>query len=135
MAGAACGDVAVYLRGEDDTTAEALRRTQRGLREYVGGGSSLWLSVRRCGWILRLVMVGVAQPMAQGPGPPQRPQPGGGVGADLGPADSAPTAKVESARAVCVEPHWGHGVLGSVAADMVRTSLSKRWSHLVQWYS
>jgi len=61
---------------------------------------------------------------AQGPGPPQRQHmPGAADWLDL-PADSAPTAKTLSARAVLVEPHSGHSTSCGLVID--RTSFSKR---------
>lgn len=48
-------------------------------------------------------------------------------------AVSAPTAKTLRARAVWVEPHWGHGTFS--ASLMLRTSLSKLLRHFLQVYS
>jgi hypothetical protein len=55
-------------------------------------------------------------------GPPQRPQVGISPPALL--ADSVPTANTLSARAVCVEPHFGHAIGSSECIDF--TSFSNR---------
>jgi hypothetical protein len=63
--------------------------------------------------------------------PPHRPQVGA---AALEPFDdSAPTAKTLSARAVFVEPHFGHAIASSELIDF--TSFSNWFSHFLQTYS
>jgi hypothetical protein len=70
--------------------------------------------------------------IAQGPGPPQRPQsPGGFDDADLG--DAELTAKTLSVRAVFMEPHLGHSIFSRPLIE--RTSFSKRVSQALHVYS
>jgi hypothetical protein len=76
------------------------------------------------------LLVWFGQFIAQGPGPPHRPQGADGV-ADL--ADSAPTAKTLSARAVCIEPHLGHFTSPVEVIDLA--SFSKRFLQDLQLYS
>jgi hypothetical protein len=70
------------------------------------------------------VAIRVQNPLAQGPGPPQRPHiPGGVEGDGFALAPSAPTAKTLSVRAVFLDPHLGQGIFSSLF--MLRTSFSK----------
>ena len=63
---------------------------------------------------------------------PQRPQPGADDACLLD-ADSAPTAKTLSARAVRADPHSGHFTL--ISFDIDRCNCSNFVSHALHWYS
>jgi hypothetical protein len=83
-----------------------------------------------------------SQPPPQGPGPPHRPHiPAGADEADDAiddfPADSAPTANMLNARAVCAEPHDGHfTVVWELVWELiVRCNCSNFASHALQVYS
>jgi hypothetical protein len=79
-----------------------------------------------------IAMPGMNQSIAHGPGPPHRPHmPGAAPGALL--ADSAPTAKTLSVRAVLADPHLGH--LTFASSFMVRCNCSKEWLQDLQAYS
>jgi len=73
-------------------------------------------------------------PIAQGPGPPQRPHIPGGGALDFG-ALSAPTANTLNVRAVCAHPHSGHFTFDASDAFIVRTSCSNDFLQALHVYS
>lgn len=72
-------------------------------------------------------------PIPQGPSPPHRPHIGISGPLELLPAPSDATAKTDSARAVCPDPHLGQSTFG--ASPIVRTSFSNFWPQSLHWYS
>jgi hypothetical protein len=74
-----------------------------------------------------------SQSIAQGPGPPQRPQIPGADDDLAADCCAAPTAKTLKLRAVFCEPHLGHSTF--CPSLMLRASFSNFESQLLHVYS